>query len=161
MAEQSMIPMARRLEAGREYLAALVKLGFSPDAVFWAGVAKDARPDELELIIISTWVDSIGPKAVYDLLFAAYDRSATPKEIDPFNVSLFSPESNLSKAFARAVEAIPTGLWQNGRPLCFVGQSEYFTIPDWVIFHQNRRKTLFADQRRFGAFRRNITRLAA
>ena len=68
MAEDPSIAMDHRLRAGREYLDALCKLGFVPDVLCWA-VAGSAADERMELLIVTTWADTIGPKAIYDLLF--------------------------------------------------------------------------------------------
>lgn len=163
MATQPVIEMERRLKAGREYLAALQKLGFHPDALLWAtGVGGVAGSDKMELLIVSTWIDNIGPKAVYDVLFEAYDASATPKEIDPFIVSLFSPHTQVAKDLEGAVETVRRNRsLDDFRPMFVLGMMEYSTIPAWIISYRRSKSTRFEDARRFAAFQNNVAKLAA
>ncbi len=85
-----------RREAGSEYLTALQTLGLRPDALFWGF---DKVEDRFVLMLVTDMVDLKGPLAVADLLFQAYNASATPKEIDPFVVRLHSPEHALMRQF--------------------------------------------------------------
>ena len=161
MAEQPMIEMKRRLKAGREYLVALRKLGFDPDALFWAGVGPDAN-GSMELLIVTTWADNIGPKAVYDLLFEAYDASATPREIDPFVVSLFSPNTTVAKDFYNAIQTIDRKIHDKDfTPMIVLGMLDYYTTSSWIISCRLPKSTRFDDTRRFAAFRNNVAKLAA
>ena len=156
-----MIEMERRLKAGREYLAALRKLGFNPDAVLWAGVGGIAAEGAMELLIVTTWADNIGSKAVYDLLFEAYDASATPKEIDPFTVSLFSPQTQVAVDLSNAVKTIKSEQNPEIRPMIVLGMVDYYTIPSWIISYKVSKSTRFEDARKFHAFQRNVANLAA
>ena len=93
--DQIELDLARR-EAGSEYLAALRALGLRPDALFWSF---DKVEDRFILMLVTEMVDFKGPLAIADLLFQAYNASATPKEIDPFVVRLHSPEHALIQFF--------------------------------------------------------------
>lgn len=162
MAERSVIEMERKLKAGREYAAALKRLGFTPDALLWAGVGGQAAEAKMELLIVSSWVDRVGPKAIYDLLFEAYDASATPKEIDPFIVSLFSPQTQVAIDLRGAIHTLRSKpLGDDARPMFVLGMMDYFTIPDWIIAHRTSKSAHFDDLRRFHAFQNNIAQLAA
>ncbi|WP_297507324.1 hypothetical protein [uncultured Caulobacter sp.] len=166
MARHALIEMERKLKAGREYAAALKKLGFVPDALVWAspgGEAKPVNPDhQLELLIVSSWVDNVGPKAIYDLLFEAYEFSATPQEVDPFIVSLFSPETQVAKDLWGAIHTLRTEpLGDDARPMFVLGMLDYATIPDWIISYRTSKSNHFADLRRFHAFQNNVAKLAA
>ena len=157
-----MIEMERRLKAGREYLTALKRLGFNPDALLWAGVGAEAGEGAMELLVVTTWADNIGPKAIYDLLFEAYDASATPKEIDPFIVSLFSPHTQVAIDLNGAMRAIKNnGHKAEFRPMFILGMMDYYSIPDWIISYRQAKTTKFDDARRFAAFRGNVAKLAA
>jgi hypothetical protein len=153
--------MQRRLKAGREYLAALRKLGFVPDALLWAGVGKAAGDAEMELLIVTSWVDSVGSRSIYDVLFEAYDASATPKEIDPFVVSLFSPHTQVAADIRGGMEAVEAERFREGVPMLVLGMLDYFTIPDWVIQFRRSKTNVFDDARRFRAFQNNVAKLAA
>lgn len=162
MAEQPVIQMQRRLEAGREYFDALKKLGFTPDALLWAHAGGSAHDAPMELVIVTAWVDTIGPKAIYDLLFEAYDASATPREIDPFIVSLFSPQTQVAKDIAAAVRTVQDHAHEhNFRPMLVLGMMDYVTIPSWILWYRPSKSKLFEDTRHFSAFKNNIERLAA
>lgn len=162
MAAETVIDMDVRLEAGREYLAALRKLGFRPDALLWAGVGESSRESRMELLIITSWADHIGPKAVYDLLFEAYDASATPKEVDPFSVTLLSPHTTVANDFYNAVNTLRLRSDRDEiRPIIVLGMADYFTTPDWVILAGRSKSTQFDDARRFIAFQNKVAQLAA
>lgn len=76
------------LKAGADYCAALNRLGFSLDSLLWAF---DELSGEFALVLITQHVDHAGPLALFELLVKAYNSSATPKEISPFDVRVFSP----------------------------------------------------------------------
>ncbi len=157
-----MIEMERRLEAGREYLVALRKLGFNPEALLWAGVGAEAADGAMELLIVTTWTDNVGPKAIYDLLFEAYDASATPKEIDPFTVTLFSPRTQVAIDLNGAMRTIREKLrGPDNHPMIVLGMLDYYTIPDWIISYRRSKTSSFDDVRRFTAFQSNVAKLAA
>lgn len=88
------------LTAGADYLRALRRLQLEPDVMCWTyvlpitdGDIDPTRPADKHLAVVTSIVDYSGPTAMYDLLFKAYDASITPKEIDPFIVTLYSPDS--------------------------------------------------------------------
>ncbi len=58
-----------------------------------------------ELAIVTSLVDYAGPRAVYDLLFQAYDASLLPQEIDPFSVTLYSPLTSGGRLLSQNVIA--------------------------------------------------------
>lgn len=162
MAERAVIEMERKLKAGREYAAALKKLGFNPNALLWAGVGREGPDSRMELLIVTNWIDDVGPKAIYDLLFEAYDASATPKEIDPFIVSLFSPHTQVAADIRGALYTVRTEpLREDARPMFILGMMDYFTIPDWIISYRPSKSSHFDDLRRFHAFQNNVAKLAA
>ncbi len=164
MVEQAVIEIERKLKAGREYAAALKRLGFTPDALLWAHVGaedKGASGAEMELLIVSSWVDQVGPKAIYDLLFEAYDLSATPKEIDPFVVSLFSPKTQVALDLRGAMDTTRKKVSSDFRPMFVLGMLDYYTVPDWIILYRASKSNQFEDLRRFHAFQNNVAQLAA
>jgi hypothetical protein len=77
------------LTAGQDYLDALVSLGLIPAFLGWGW---DASAQQWLLVLITSVVDAGGPLALNRLLFRAYNAKATPKEISPFIVRIFSPE---------------------------------------------------------------------
>ncbi|MCE7031009.1 hypothetical protein [Jiella avicenniae] len=87
-----------RLDAGREYLAALRDLGFVPDGAVWS--MRLGEPGTLELSLFSDLVDRVGPHAIYRALFDAYERAKTPADFDPWIVGLYSPRQTFFDAVA-------------------------------------------------------------
>jgi hypothetical protein len=162
MAAEDLNDMDRRMIAGREYHHSLQRLGFFPQAVFWAHVGH-VEPTRMELCVVTSWADNIGPKAVYDLLFEAYDESATPREIDPFIVSIFSPRSQVAADLFNAVGMVKSDnhKYDPRGAMIVLGMFDYMTIYPWVIFARETKSTRFDDARRFRAFQANVERLAA
>jgi hypothetical protein len=80
---------AEHLTAGQEYLDALVSLGLTPAFLGWGW---DPVGKEWSLVLVTSIVDAGGPLALNRLLFRAYNAKATPKQISPFIVRVFSPE---------------------------------------------------------------------
>ncbi|MBO0140755.1 hypothetical protein JZX87_06175 [Agrobacterium sp. Ap1] len=95
------------LRAGQEYLASLRRLRLNPEGLLWARVnetqmVKDSATGmqfdagglgEWHLVLVTGAIDEAGPSALNELLFKAYDASATPKEISPFIVEVMSAKS--------------------------------------------------------------------
>jgi hypothetical protein len=77
------------LTAGQDYLDALVSLGLIPAYLGWGW---EIAGKEWNLVLVTSIVDAGGPLALNKLLFKAYNAKATPKEISPFIVRIFSPE---------------------------------------------------------------------
>lgn len=77
------------LTAGQEYMDALVALGLIPAFLGWAW---DPLEKQWLLVLVTSIVDAGGPLALNKLLFRAYNAKATPKQISPFIVRIFSPE---------------------------------------------------------------------
>ncbi|MGA3311124.1 MAG: hypothetical protein ABSD08_21330 [Xanthobacteraceae bacterium] len=77
------------LTGGQEYLDALVSLGLIPAFLGWGW---DPSVSQWMLVLATSIVDAGGPLALNRLLFRAYNAKATPKEISPFIVRIFSPE---------------------------------------------------------------------
>ncbi|MGA7786927.1 MAG: hypothetical protein WCA56_02045 [Xanthobacteraceae bacterium] len=80
---------AQYLTAGQDYLEALVSLGLIPAFLGWGW---EAATQQWMLVLITSIVDAGGPLGLNKLLFKAYNAKATPKEISPFIVRIFSPE---------------------------------------------------------------------
>jgi hypothetical protein len=77
------------LAAGRDYRGALVSLGLIPAFLGWGW---EIATREWVLVLVTSIVEAGGPLALNRLLFRAYNAKATPKEISPFVVRVFSPE---------------------------------------------------------------------
>jgi hypothetical protein len=80
---------AKYLTAGQDYQDALVSLGLIPHFLGW-GWERETK--EWQLVLVTSIVDAGGPLALNRLLFRAYNAKATPKEISPFLVRIFSPD---------------------------------------------------------------------
>lgn len=160
MADERMKLNPKEWEAGAEYLASLRKLGLEPEVLAWGFCSPDAR---MELVLISSWVDTAGPKALYDLLFAAYDASATPKAINPFIVSVYSPKSVLGDQLAGMIDHArhdPRLPDQKGA-LLVLGMGEVVVPAAMVYTAKPSRRSKMEELRRFRRFERGITALAA
>ncbi|MFG1265923.1 hypothetical protein [Xanthobacter aminoxidans] len=83
----------KSLMAGQEYLIALKRLGLDPEALFWA---LDLIDDTWVLCLVTSYFDYAGPLRLSELIFKAYEASATPKEIDPFIIRLFGWKQKLA-----------------------------------------------------------------
>jgi hypothetical protein len=162
LAEEPVIEMERRMQAGLEYVSSLRKLGFDPEIAAWAIPRQRPGAPDVELILVTSWADNIGPKAIYDLLFEAYDASATPREIDPFVVTLISPHTQVATDLKAALVTMRhENFGPHDRPMFILGMVDYTTIPQWIISHRDVKPARFEDLRRFAAFHRNVTALAA
>ncbi|MGA2058628.1 MAG: hypothetical protein ABSG88_25430 [Bradyrhizobium sp.] len=77
------------LTAGATYLEALRVLGLNPNFLGWGW---DIAAAQWQLVLVTSIIDAGGPLALNQLLFKAYNADATPKEISPFVVRVFSTE---------------------------------------------------------------------
>jgi hypothetical protein len=77
------------LTAGQEYLDALRTLGLTPNFLGWGW---DIAAEQWLLVLVTPIVDTGGPLALNKLLFRAYNANATPQQISPFIVRVFSPD---------------------------------------------------------------------
>ncbi|MBB5046003.1 hypothetical protein HNR60_000745 [Rhodopseudomonas rhenobacensis] len=80
---------AQHLKAGADYLKALRALGLNPNFLGWGW---DIASAQWTLVLVTSIIDAGGPLALNKLLFHAYNAEATPKEISPFIVRIFSSE---------------------------------------------------------------------
>lgn len=87
------------LTAGQEYLDALRSLGLTPNYLGWGW---DIAAEQWLLVLVTPIVDAGGPLALNKLLFRAYNAKATPQQISPFIVRVFSPD------------IIPSDFWMLG-----------------------------------------------
>jgi hypothetical protein len=77
------------LTAGQEYFDALVSLGLIPAFLGWGW---DPAAEQWQLVLVTSIVEAGGPFGLNKLLFKAYNAKATPKQISPFIVRIFSPD---------------------------------------------------------------------
>ena len=173
--------------AGAEYLKALQSLRFQPDVLCWSNELLDIEDvgagTEKRLTIISSLVDAVGAKAIYELLFQAYDASATPKEINPFIVSIYSPKSiagmqvlnmltgdMLKIAYQKVKEAreqgqsstgtalIPAVAWPaDGMPVI----PQVMPMLEGIYMVRKGKISTVHDRTRFDRFRQQVEKLAA
>jgi hypothetical protein len=87
MASRAVPP--KHMKAGEDYLSALRSLGLVPR---YAGWGWETTSKQWLLVLVTSIVDSGGPLALNRLLFRAYNAHATPREISPFIVRVFSPD---------------------------------------------------------------------
>ncbi|MND22652.1 hypothetical protein D3C80_130350 [compost metagenome] len=114
------------LRAGEEYLEALRRLRLAPEGLLWArvnelrgikvnenGKLRDDFDDypggPWHLVLITSVLDEGGPSALNELLFKAYDASATPKEISPFIVEVLSAKSSFARHLVQSLSMPPLG----------------------------------------------------
>lgn len=159
---------AAHLDAGADYCQALLGLGLDPDIMAWV---YEANSKTLSLAIVTSLVDRIGPKSIYDVLFKAYDIAATPRAIDPFVVSLYSPNMDLAVDLRNNLKVDDDGFLDFGprnAPSHIQGVAFHigYAEPKAVLgvgVYRVRRQRMNADQDR-GRWRRfsgEIARLAA
>ncbi|TBE20544.1 hypothetical protein [Rhizobium ruizarguesonis] len=113
------------LKAGQKYLDSLRRLRLQPQGLLWSRLNKlrsvklnsagnisemmaDSPTGDWHLILITSAIDEGGPSALNELLFKAYDASATPQEISPFIVEVMSDKSPFVQHLLSALNN-PTG----------------------------------------------------
>ena len=79
-------------DEGRAYLDAVETLGLRPNAFFWAF---DSVTNGFVLVLITEAFDAVGPLALSEILFKAYNAQATPRAIDPFIIRLHSTQHQI------------------------------------------------------------------
>lgn len=158
---------AGHLEAGQGYLEALAKLGLKPN---FAGWGWDLASERWLLVLVTSIVDAGGPLALNKLLFKAYNANATPKEISPFIVRVFSPDIVPSQLYLMTEEKIVISE-HNGRrvdPPIEVTDINHnllgieVELSNVYKFGKPRRNAGYMDRRQaWERFRRNVEELAA
>jgi hypothetical protein len=144
-----------RLGAGREYLAAVERLGLRPTAMFWAF---DSTLEEFVLVLTTPLYDYAGPYELSKILIEAYRRSGTPREIDPFVVRLHSPEHSIIREIGKFV---PFGTTMQGASMA-VTAADLSVDSSWIYrFAKPAALTSVEAARRWDRFVRNVDRLAA
>jgi hypothetical protein len=150
---------AKHLRAGRDYLAALREHGFEPEGMCWA-VHKERG--EASLVLVTAPVDRIGPAAVHEILFKAYDAAVTPPAIDPWIVALYSPAMALPQALDEAIRSSPV---EGERPPN--GSEEAWDLGgyemrrSWIIVWPIPRPSAAAQLRGWKRFEGEVRALAA
>jgi hypothetical protein len=154
-----------RLEAGRDYLAALDGLGFLTETMMWtiAGTGNNVDP---ELSIVTSFIERVGSNEIYELLFEAYEKAGTPSEIDPWIVSLYGSGTQFAHA-AKGMHIVgganlnfadgsqrefPDELWH--------GVVDRLTKPSWIYKLGNVVDDWTLQKRRFAKFQKNVHALS-
>ena len=150
--------------AGAEYFAAIRKLGLEPDALFWAW---DSTVEQMVLVLVTRQFDRVGPLELSRRLFAAYNATATPKEISPFVIRLHSPQQAIIQQVAKLVSvnirvtSVETGEIEKGFKLIVNGADMQFD-PAWVYKFDTMSRRSPADlNRQWKRFDRNVAKLVA
>lgn len=158
------------VNAGIEYMQTLIALGSSPEIMCWALFTDSPEMTEasMQLVIVDSWFDRIGPTAIYEALFKAYDASVTPKEVNPFIVSVFSPKSEFAIDLRNALRNIDVPRTHNGRAverehmIYVVGSKRPVLVAGaYVLKSPDRKGTAIDDMRAWERFKTEIDRRAA
>lgn len=156
---------AQRVQAGKEYLDALHRLGLEPDVLCWV---YDAIDNEIELAIVTSMAERVESLQIYRLLFRAYEAAATPREIDPFIVSIYGSNSffgitlreNISDLTADGAFSSP----ENAKRFVTVIQGSAgfkVVLARGVYARKELRRSAAEDLRRWGRFKQNVEAVAA
>ena len=154
------------MKAGSDYLEALRSLGLAPDFLGWGW---ETPASQWLLVLVTSIIDAGGPLALNRLLFQAYNAKATPKEISPFIVRVFSPEvipddfyllgeHRLTIVSATGDKEEPGKIVENVQRV-FLG-----TELEMINSYQNmpmRRLSYHQRRENWNRFRRNVEKLAA
>lgn len=156
---------AQRVQAGKEYLDALHRLGLEPDVLCWV---YDAIESEIELAIVTSMAERIESLEIYRLLFRAYEAAATPREIDPFIVSIYGPNSSFGITLRESISNLTTdgafSSLENTKRFVFSIEGparSKFVLARGVYTRKELRKSAAEDLRRWGRFKRNVEAVAA
>lgn len=156
---------AERREAGGDYLAALKRLGLEPEGLLWAF---HQEREELQLAMVTSLVDRIGSLDIYRVLTQAYDAAGTPKSIDPFIVSLYSPNSVFANDFKGSYDievGNPKGRLNTGEAVDFgevwFAAGNFTFRKSWVYVALRRAPESRHQLKEWDRFRHNVERLAA
>ena len=155
------------LKAGAEYVAAVEKLGLRPHLAGWGW--HEAQHGWL-LVIVTSIYDAGGPLELNKLLFKAYNAGATPQQISPFTVKVFSPEV-VPKHYLEMQPGEHD--MQSADPITNEVKAHfkgYLTIDLYgtkisgihlIKTRFEKPRSYHANQREWWQFRRNVERLAA
>lgn len=157
-----------RFPAGAEFASSLAKLGLDPEILCWVYISSE---DRIELAIVTSMVDRVGPLPIYEILFKAYDASALPKEVNPFEVSLYSPNTRMGVDLLNSLNVTNEGMipTDGSMPPFHVTQS-WITVGilEPMIVHgagvyrvKNTIRNADQDHARWRRFKSNVQALAA
>lgn len=158
-----------RFQAGERYIKAIEQLGFSVEYALWTISTEAESSSDIQLSIVSKMIETAGTKAVYALLFKAFEHAATPPEIDPWIVSLYGSQTK----FADHLTSIPmlhdVGFMAIKTPDGIVNQEtpmwirviDRATRPSWIYKLKHFEDQPRSDRWAYERFRRNVEALAA
>jgi len=155
---------AQYLKAGESYLTSLRQLGLNPMFLGWG---KEVASGDWVLGMVTSVVDAGGPLELNKLLFRAYNADATPREISPFIVRVYSPEIASPEFYALAGKKL-TVMSENlagtvdvlDMEFKFLGVS-YRMINAYLIDGRTTGQKYQQRLREWTNFKRNIDKLAA
>jgi hypothetical protein len=159
---------AQHLKAGKDYLAALNMLGLHPMFLGWG---REVDSGEWLLGMVTSIVEAGGPLALNKLLFQAYNAEATPREISPFIVRVYSPEIAPATFYTLAAYDLAAKDLKVSGPnlaetfvtnvtMTFLGV-EYEMINAYFIPQRVKRTKYQAKLAEWQMFKRNVEKLAA
>ncbi len=153
------------MQAGKEYLDALHRLGLEPDVFCWI---YDAVEDGIELAIVTSIAERIGSLDIYKLLFRAYEAAATPRDIDPFIVSIYGPNSFYGAMLREHIRTLAAdGAFSDpGNATRFTTVMENSAelkvmLARGVYARGDTRRSAAQDLKRWSRFKQNVEALAA
>ncbi|MGP4670628.1 hypothetical protein ACSV5N_01500 [Agrobacterium salinitolerans] len=132
-----------------------------------------------DLLVIWSGVDRVGPLAVMDLLFTAYNLSALPREIDPFHVQVRSAKEQMShdlmsiaaqdKIGVEGYLGLFTSIFSdvdsvrsNSEMTSYMQRNaQYYYRKDWIFHLETKPRKSLAASRDWTRFSQNVTSLAA
>lgn len=158
--------------AGFEYVNQLARLGMD---ISFAALAVDKLTSAPRLIIVTRLVDFFGSTKLYALLYKAYQLSKLPREVNPFDVEIFSDNSALGQFVNRELTGRPAPMpikmqairedtgepvaWDLDLPASEVGD---FLIAPPLIYRNLIRTPKAAEVKRISEkFERNFDKLLA
>lgn len=154
--------------AGHQFHQAIAKLGLEPDVLCWANVG-----GELQLVMVTSLVDRVGPLEIYKTLFRAQEWGVIEPDFELMDVSIYAPSSELGKDVESTLSSLikSTGhltvqvekrdVKAQGA-LFSIGYADPFVVDGGGIYVV--KKTGFSavqDLKRWKHVQRNLTMLAA
>lgn len=153
------------LTAGEQYRQAMKNLGLVPSFLGWGW---DTDGKNWVLVMVTSIVDAGGPLELNKLLFDAYNANATPREISPFMVRVFSPEIVPAQVLRLGESDVFADLKTGGALTHFLtrGSNRHETFLGIELEAANCYPNPPASEHRDGRkewarFRRNVERVAA
>lgn len=117
-----------RLIAGRHFIEALDALGLHSTMASWV---YSRVSSQFLLVIVTDFFDLKGPLEVNRYMLAAYNASALPQEIDPFNVQFCSPEQVVARQLFQIANLKASGSAGTGGEQPLVDDVE--THKSWIL----------------------------